>query len=436
MALIKCEECGQVVSDKAAACPHCGCPIEKEIEVSQSSPPIAADIQESHEIKSIVANSRMSWLGPIIGVLLLVGSLVFFFRDCHTKESSKEEELAALDTILEMVAPVIETHKNRLYYLEDCPTSYNGLDVNINRNTDGTLKSASVVKEGKPLNEFSLNGMMAGGIEVYFMDANFDGYVDIWVVGDPENMIESVLFLWEPSRFSFVEATYNGKRLFRGAPSFCPETRKIYLNSGSASTSRDERLSWNGHKLVPEEEFKQLFLTAGYEGDYLHRYNVKDCITGKIIVSTDDPREIPANWKHWTRILTESEEEYFAAWDNSLREQEGASGSSFSSTPSSSSMNANQNDTELDVIRAQLERERGVLSSHFEDFKLLMQKYGTSSPDPYVYENLMQSLNRMIALADKGEKLARQMGDNNSAKWFKSQAQECRNGKNQLIYQH
>ncbi len=29
MALIKCPECGQSISDKAAACIHCGCPIEK-----------------------------------------------------------------------------------------------------------------------------------------------------------------------------------------------------------------------------------------------------------------------------------------------------------------------------------------------------------------------------------------------------------------------
>ena len=28
MALIKCPECGREISDKAKACPHCGCPIE------------------------------------------------------------------------------------------------------------------------------------------------------------------------------------------------------------------------------------------------------------------------------------------------------------------------------------------------------------------------------------------------------------------------
>ena len=27
MALIKCEECGQAISDRAAACPHCGAPV-------------------------------------------------------------------------------------------------------------------------------------------------------------------------------------------------------------------------------------------------------------------------------------------------------------------------------------------------------------------------------------------------------------------------
>lgn len=30
MALIKCKECGHEVSDKASACPNCGCPLEKE----------------------------------------------------------------------------------------------------------------------------------------------------------------------------------------------------------------------------------------------------------------------------------------------------------------------------------------------------------------------------------------------------------------------
>jgi TM2 domain-containing membrane protein YozV len=31
MAIIKCTECGQMVSDKAANCPNCGCPVERVV---------------------------------------------------------------------------------------------------------------------------------------------------------------------------------------------------------------------------------------------------------------------------------------------------------------------------------------------------------------------------------------------------------------------
>lgn len=39
MALIKCPECGKEVSDKAAACIHCGCPIQKVHTEQQYAPP-------------------------------------------------------------------------------------------------------------------------------------------------------------------------------------------------------------------------------------------------------------------------------------------------------------------------------------------------------------------------------------------------------------
>lgn len=33
MSLVKCPECGQMVSDKSANCIHCGAPIEKNLSV-------------------------------------------------------------------------------------------------------------------------------------------------------------------------------------------------------------------------------------------------------------------------------------------------------------------------------------------------------------------------------------------------------------------
>ena len=37
MAMIKCPECGKEFSDKAAACPNCGCPIS-EVKKNPSTP--------------------------------------------------------------------------------------------------------------------------------------------------------------------------------------------------------------------------------------------------------------------------------------------------------------------------------------------------------------------------------------------------------------
>lgn len=38
--LIKCNECGKEISDKASACIHCGCPIEKNIQLSNDGCPL------------------------------------------------------------------------------------------------------------------------------------------------------------------------------------------------------------------------------------------------------------------------------------------------------------------------------------------------------------------------------------------------------------
>ena len=49
MALIKCTECGKSFSDKAAACPECGCPTEHVLKASTSKEAIAKRAQSSEE---------------------------------------------------------------------------------------------------------------------------------------------------------------------------------------------------------------------------------------------------------------------------------------------------------------------------------------------------------------------------------------------------
>lgn len=47
MALIKCPECGKEISDKAAACIHCGCPMQPTVYRTEQSPPPASVTAET-----------------------------------------------------------------------------------------------------------------------------------------------------------------------------------------------------------------------------------------------------------------------------------------------------------------------------------------------------------------------------------------------------
>ena len=43
MALIKCEECGKEISDRAVACPNCGCPVEHKKQIVKKTSHTNAD---------------------------------------------------------------------------------------------------------------------------------------------------------------------------------------------------------------------------------------------------------------------------------------------------------------------------------------------------------------------------------------------------------
>lgn len=83
MALVKCEDCGREVSTRAAACPHCGCPITVEspgiTSPAEPSPPIPEAWTERPQaavrppMTSVPAKSAWLWIvGGVILVFLLV----------------------------------------------------------------------------------------------------------------------------------------------------------------------------------------------------------------------------------------------------------------------------------------------------------------------------------------------------------------------------
>ena len=63
MALIKCSECGNEVSDKATACPNCG------------APPSSGHARQRRD-NAPVRVVRAGWRWEAIGALLVIGGLI------------------------------------------------------------------------------------------------------------------------------------------------------------------------------------------------------------------------------------------------------------------------------------------------------------------------------------------------------------------------
>ena len=72
MALINCPECKQKVSDKAPACPGCGCPIASSGEVRATGAPITTTQTTSKRLK---LHSLGAALLLIVGVVWFLGNM-------------------------------------------------------------------------------------------------------------------------------------------------------------------------------------------------------------------------------------------------------------------------------------------------------------------------------------------------------------------------
>lgn len=346
MALIKCNECGQMVSDKASACPHCGCPIEKpkvcpecgqEIAVSDSycqkcGHPVHFDKSDNSQVEANQtqeqeqvdyswddesSNNTKWWILFAVAAIAVIGGLSWYLYQGTPHEETEEIEL--IDTVPDMAAPIIKLNADGMYTINDCPTTYEGLTVEPKFNSSGSLSSVIIKRGDELLQTLNINSSYFENVKnvVHFLDANFDGYVD-FMVGSGECEQSSALFLWSPEESKFIQAMSNGNLSFgEGRDNgFCfhPESHKVYCD-GYSDIDIQYLMSWVGNDLRIEEEFIQAFSSSMYYDNINHRYTILDSKTRKVLFSSDDPKQIPDRWKKMARVLTPQEEAEFAQYD-------------------------------------------------------------------------------------------------------------------------
>lgn len=93
MALIKCPECNQYISDKATNCPHCGCPIEKEEEPEHVN--IAAIVPGPERKISKRAKITIT-IFIIIAAFCVASGIVTRYRHIEAENSEQEKKDADL----------------------------------------------------------------------------------------------------------------------------------------------------------------------------------------------------------------------------------------------------------------------------------------------------------------------------------------------------
>lgn len=107
MSLIKCSECGNSVSDKATACPHCGCPMQKsEIYVGylpdiEAKPPVVKKTKRSKLSFAII----MACLGIILASLIIVVSSGLSYSTSNPQNWSSQ---TAESRVIAQIAPTLE----------------------------------------------------------------------------------------------------------------------------------------------------------------------------------------------------------------------------------------------------------------------------------------------------------------------------------------
>lgn len=102
MALIKCAECGKEISDKAAACPHCGFPMEKdniknENNDSETNIGTAGNNKEGQKVVPKKKSKKILFIAiPFILISLLFGIVMKFGQTDIEKDIAMIEKLFSM----------------------------------------------------------------------------------------------------------------------------------------------------------------------------------------------------------------------------------------------------------------------------------------------------------------------------------------------------
>lgn len=221
--------------------------------------------------------------------------------------SGNDEEVVAESADESMKAPVITPDESGFIRLSQCPTTYDKMEVAF---SDDNTK-VTITYDGQLIQTLSdeEDGLVATGddVPVHFMDANFDGFVDIFI-GPGESRTYSSLFIWDESEKQFKRIGKLGDPSYQNIMLY--PSKKYVFEGGSNSWCNESftRSVWEDGNLKKVEELNIVSAVEQY-GEYgvENKYTLRDA-KQKDIISTDDMSTLPSPWGSFLVRYGSSEE--------------------------------------------------------------------------------------------------------------------------------
>ena len=196
--------------------------------------------------------------------------------------------------------PPVEVDEAGYFTVADCPTQHPVLDVRLHEG-EFSIDTVEIYSDGMLMQRIPIREEDAITRKVvHFLDANFDGNVDI-LIGPGCNREYSALILWDRERECYARATNDGFSVFNGEFYYDQEHQVVYrMTSSSAFETTYTMMVWMGTDLQSEENFLMVFDPSYYDSYRVsHRYTVRNYYSDEDAISTDDPTAISSPWDHW-----------------------------------------------------------------------------------------------------------------------------------------
>ena len=353
-----CVHCGKAIDDDSMFCPYCGSRQNEQIakpepilEVAPDASSLQDEVTEEHVQENVQGvkepedttatkpsisetettlsceenQGSKKWL-LIVGVILLLGILGgggYYFMtnkdggssyivetdsiaeigdsvNTTDDEAAMMDALAARNNAMEEAFGVLALHK--------CPQKIDGLSVELAMDDDYG-QSVKITKDGKFLQElkgdfYQGSPMVFDNSMVYYVDANFDEYTDIFI-GTGDDRTDNTILLWNSDKNLFEKYGKIGEPSLMN-PYFSPSENAIYEcgQNGFYSFGYSKSV-WKDGKLVTQEHLDEIInIDEGFdyktynEGlDYKRskKYALFDS-NYKLIMETNEIDELPNKW--------------------------------------------------------------------------------------------------------------------------------------------